>query len=140
MSRHIVGVSAIVAVLAVLGYYAANTEAARHVASLSEESPAIVQQAPTDTTNDYRWRSEASLGQNLKEQIKTLLSFVGWNSAQKEATNWSREEWQIAEKAVADHRGGPKAENKNNIKARSAIVWQPPEEIAGGRTNLTNSE
>ena len=60
---------------------------------------------------------------------------MGATSAQKEATSWSREEWQIAEKAVADHRAGPKAENKNDSDARSAIVWRPPEEIAGGRKN-----
>jgi hypothetical protein len=140
MSRHILGVSAIVAALAVLGYYAANPATARHVASLSEEGSAIAQQAPTETTNAYGWRPEASVGQNLKEQVKTLLSFLGSNSAQKEATNWSREEWQIAEKAVADHRGGAKAENKNDTNARSTIVWRPPEEIAGGRMNHTNSE
>ena len=50
--RHIVGVSAIVAALVVLGYVA-NTATARHVASLSEESSAIAQQAPTVTTKAF---------------------------------------------------------------------------------------
>ncbi len=153
MNRHIVGISAIVAALAVLGF-AANTSTPRRVASLPEEgfvssqkapsaqkgpteaaqnAPAeIARNAPTETTNAYGRGSEDSVGQKLKEQIKALLPPLGSNLAQKEAANWSREEWQIAEKAVDDHRGGAKAANNNNNKtsARSDMVWQPPEEIA----------
>jgi len=147
MNRHIVGVSAIVAALVLLGY-AANTSTARRAASLPEEGFAIAQKAPAETaqkaptdiaqapTETAQARgSEDSVGQKLKEQIKAMLPSVGSNSAQKEAANWSREEWQIAEKAVADHRGGSKTANNNNTSARSELVWQPPEEIAGGRMN-----
>jgi hypothetical protein len=137
MNRHVVGVSAILATLVVLGGYASNTAPARPVASLPEESFAAAQQAPTDTTKAYESarRLEESLGQKLKEQIKALAPSVGWNSAQTESANWSREEWQIAEKAVADHRSNSKAGTINNTSARSDLVWQPPEEISGRQAN-----
>ncbi|MGA9599359.1 MAG: hypothetical protein WBS22_03735 [Methylocystis sp.] len=140
MNRHIVGVSAIVAALVLLGY-AANTSTARRAASLPEEGFAIAQKAPAETaqkalTDTTQARgSEDSVGQKLKEQIQALLPPIRSNSAQKAAANWSREEWQIAEKAVADHRGGSKTANNDNTSARSELVWQPPEEIAGGRMN-----
>ncbi len=167
MNRHIVGISAIAAALAMLGY-AANTSTVRRVASLPEEglvisqkapteatqappteaaqsaptvaernAPTEIAQMPTETPNAYGRRSEDSVGQKLKEQIKALLPSVGSDSAQKEAANWSREEWQIAEKAVSDHRGGAKAANNSNEKrsTRSAMVWQPPAEIAKAQMN-----
>ena len=131
MNRHIVGVSAIVAALVLLGY-AANTSTARRAASLPEEGFAIAQKAPAETaqkaltdttqapTETAQARgSEDSVGQKLKEQIQALLPPIRSNSAQKAAANWSREEWQIAEKAVADHRGGSKAGNNDNTRVQT---------------------
>jgi hypothetical protein len=136
MSRHIVGVSAILAALVILGY-ASSAATPRRVASLPEEGFAMAQQAPIEITKAYKSArgSEESPGQQLKEQIKALLPSLGATSAQKEAREWSREEWQIAEKAVADHRGGSKARTNNNTSARAEMVWRPPEEIAGGQAN-----
>jgi len=143
VNRHIVGVSAILAALVVVGY-ASSAANPRRVASLPEESsavaqqaPAIAQQAPTEAIKPYgsARASEESTGQKLKEQIKALLPSIGSSSAQKEAAEWSREEWRIAEKAVADYRGGSKARHNNNTSARSEIVWRPPEEIARDQAN-----
>ena len=151
LNRHVVGVSAIVAALVVLGY-ATNTTTSRHVASLPKESSAMTRQASIQTqqapierkqaSNDSKQASNEttgangstqaaeSTGQKLKEQIRAMLPSLGSNAAQKEAANWSGEEWQIAEKAVADHRSGSNAKNVDNKSARSNLVWQPPQEIA----------
>ncbi len=152
MNRHIVGISAILAALAVLGY-TANTATYRRVASLPEEGFAIAQQAPTEAPSNGNflaqlkqispnvygsaWGSEASLGEKITSGIKAVLPSMGSKSAQTDARNWSDEEWQIAEKAVADSRANSNARNSNNASARanSNTVWQPPEEITGSQAN-----
>ncbi|MEK4034123.1 hypothetical protein WOC76_13345 [Methylocystis sp. IM3] len=154
INRHFVGVSALLALLAILAY-TANTATPRRVASLPEAGFAIAQQAPTETTpsNDTNFTpqlrqiplnaygsargSEESLGEKIKSGIRAVVPSMGSNSAQTDAKNWSDEEWQIAEKAVADSRSNSNARNSTNASARanSNTVWQPPEEITGSQAN-----
>ncbi|MEK4034047.1 hypothetical protein WOC76_13745 [Methylocystis sp. IM3] len=153
INRHIVSVSAILAALAVLGY-TANTATSRRVASLPEEGFAIAQQAPIEATlsnenflaqlkqipqNAYGSArgSEESLGEKITSGIKAVVPSKGLKSAQTESESWSDEEWQIAEKAVADSRANSNARNSSNASARvnANTVWQPPEEIAGSQAN-----
>ena len=149
MKPHIVGIAALSAALVILGY-TADTAAVRSVATLPQETSAIAQQAPTwsqpSQTESTKAQSPApaqataepsgqkqataeSTGQKLKDQIKAMLPSVGSTPEQKEATNWSAEEWQIAEKAVAEHRNSAKNNKSANASGRSDLVWQPPEEI-----------
>jgi hypothetical protein len=149
MKPHIVGIAALSAALVILGY-TANTAAVRSVATLPQETSAIAQQAPTwsqpSQTESTKAQSPApaqataepsgqkqataeSTGQKLKDQIKAMLPSVGSTPEQKEATNWSAEEWQIAEKAVAEHRNSAKNNKSANASGRSDLVWQPPQEI-----------
>ncbi|KAF2989146.1 hypothetical protein OGR47_02585 [Methylocystis sp. MJC1] len=148
INRHVVGASAILAALVVLGY-AANSINYRRVASLPEADLAIAQNISAETPWNENFLSqlkqvppnaygsargsEETLGQKLKEGITAMIPSVGSPSAQTASKNWSDEEWQIAEKAVADHRGPTKASNSNNASVASKIIWQPPEEIANGR-------
>ncbi len=144
LNRHVVGVSAIMAALVALGY-AANTATYRRVASLPEATVAIarndttepawnqnfltqLKQVPPNAYGSARG-SEETLGQKIKSGITAILPSGSSNSAQIESRSWSDEEWQIAEKAVADLRGASKAGNNNNASARSDTVWQPPQEI-----------
>ncbi len=148
LNRHVVGVSAIMAALVVLGY-AANTATNRRVASLPEATVAIarndttepawnqnflsqLKQVPPNAYGSARG-SEESIGQKIKSGINAMLPSGSSNSAQTESRSWSDEEWRVAEKAVADLRGASKAENNANASARSDTVWQPPQEIANGK-------
>ncbi len=144
LNRHVVGVSAIMVALVALGY-AANTETNRRVASLPEATVAIARNDTTEQAWDRNFLaqlkrvppnaygsargSEETLGQKIKSGITAILPAGSSNSAQTESKSWSDEEWQIAEKAVADLRGASKAGNNNNASARSDTVWQPPQEI-----------
>lgn len=149
ISRHIVGASAILAALVVLGY-AANSMTYRRVASLPEANLAIakndsgeaawkenflaqLKQIPLNAYGSARG-SEETLGQKIKEGITAMIPSVS-SSPQTASKNWNDEEWQIAEKAVADHRGAAKAKSNGSASVSSAIVWQPPEEIANPRAD-----
>ncbi len=148
ISRHIVGASAILAALVVLGY-AVNSTTYPRVASLPEADLAIannvsteapwnenflaqLKQVPPNAYGSARG-SEETLGQKIKEGITAMIPSVSSNSAQTASKSWSDEEWQIAEKAVANSRGAAKAKNSSNASVASGTVWQPPEEIANRR-------
>lgn len=154
LNRHVVGVSAILAALAILAY-TANTATPRRVASLPAEGVAIAQQAPTEATpsngnflgqlkqippNAYGSArgSEELLSQKITSGIKAVLPSMGSNSAQTESKSWSDEDWRIAKQAVADHRSASKDSKEKSSDSASAhldTVWQPPEEIANRPTN-----
>jgi hypothetical protein len=147
LNRHVAGVTAILAAMAILGF-AASTASSRRVASLPQEGVAIAQQAPTEAAgsdesftaqlnnippNAYGSArpSEGTLGQTITNRIKAVLPSMRSGSAQSK--NWSQEDWQIAERAVADHRAS--AKDKGNSGTNLAeTIWQPPEEIANRKT------
>ncbi|MFY9656602.1 MAG: hypothetical protein WAK01_08450 [Methylocystis sp.] len=151
MKPHILGIAALSAALVILGY-TANTASVRRVATLPTGTSAVAQQAPTWSQpspieptkaqspaqstaepSTQKQMTAESTGQKLKDQIRAMLPSVGSTAAQKDATNWSAEDWQIAEKAVADHRNSANSKNDSNKSAnasgRSDLVWQPPQEI-----------
>lgn len=148
MNRHIVGVSAILTALVVLGY-ATNSWNFRRVASLPETGFAIAENASQEARSNDNFStrlekvppnaygsargSEESLGQKITSGIKSMLPSTGSKPVQTESKNWNDEDWRIAEQAVADHRRAWK--NSSNASAASNTVWQPPEEIATLRSN-----
>jgi hypothetical protein len=147
IKRHVIGASALLVALAVLGY-ATSTATPRRVASLATEGFAIAQQAPAQTASNENVRdqskqippdaygsargSEQSIGEKITSGIKAVLPSIGSKSAQTDSKNWSDEDWRIAEQAVAESRRGSKNASTN---AHLDTVWQPPEEIAGRPAN-----
>ncbi|WP_363347445.1 hypothetical protein [Methylocystis echinoides] len=150
INRHIVGASALLAALAVLGY-ATTAATPRRVASLPEEGFAIAQQAPAPNASIWNMMdqpkqipqnaygsargSEQSIGEKITSGIKAVLPSIGSKSAKTDAKNWSDEDWRIAEQAVAESRRGSKNANSSSANAHLDTVWQPPEEIAGRPAN-----
>ncbi len=144
MNRHIAGVSAILAALAILGY-ASSSMTYRPVASLPESNVTLAENASTETPtnetvlpqlnrippNAYGSASGSaeSLGQKITSSVKSMLPSIG-SQSQTDSTSWSSEDWRIAEEAVANHR-----RSNRNASASSATTWRPPEEIANHNAN-----
>jgi hypothetical protein len=159
MKPHIVGIAALSAALVILGYTANTAAVRsvatlpQETSAIAQQAPTWSQPSQTESTkaqsprpaqataepsgqkqataepSSQKQATAESTGQKLKDQIKAMLPSVGSTPEQKEATNWSAEEWQIAEKAVAEHRNSAKNNKSANASGRSDLVWQPPQEI-----------
>ncbi len=95
-------------------------------------APDTAQQNTQQNTQQPAQRNERSEG------ASGWLSSIG--SAASAAKNWSKEDWDIAARAVSEHRSAAKSDTRsqqpggeptaNETAAQEPQVWQPPEEIA----------
>jgi hypothetical protein len=132
INRHMVGIPAILLLIAGLGFASTIEWSGRRVESLSGER-ATAEQASVDPSrvpkNAYGFAGAADrLGENVKAVVEKGKELVGLQPGGDRSTerDWSAEEWRIAEKAVSDHRS--KTAARDSV---SGVVWAPPAEIAG---------
>jgi len=127
--RHLIGVSTLALMLAGLGLVANKDFGPRRISALPEaQLEQNVNEAQPSLFSALRRLPEnvyGSAANMAPEADSTTQSAV---SPSSESKFWSDREWQAASKAVADYRSSQKSRTG---KSQGALIWQPPEEIAG---------
>ncbi len=166
LNTHVVGVSALTLLIAALGYFGSGVNEARRPLERSLSAQRIERPAQTASvstqqqSNRTAWDSrflgdmnrapmtehrsasatqegaqQPAQGDQRSESFpSSWMSSLG--SAASAAKNWSKEDWDIAARAVSEHRSAAKSSQPSSettsseSAAREPQTWQPPEEIA----------